>query len=471
MRFDKRLPKTFLSTLLLFAVSLSLASRTALAADARLLISNAYIFSLVPGQEKPFTGYMLVASDGTITAIAAGTAPAATTAISTLDAHGKWIIPGFISAHSHLWQSAYRGLAQDQTLDGWIQALYVGHAPHADTDSFYWFTLDGALDHLRHGVTSAYNFNYADEMRPRVPSRTEMLNREQFRAEAESGIRFAHGYSIGAIGPGLSTAQAEAHVKAFIDWTRSQPNAANCLKVMLNGAGAWMPNSDQTFAEATIMRDLSIGNQQHYLEAASDEYEEQSKFRWFLDSKMLGPHLFFGHFIHTNSFIVTETVKAGSGMSWNPLSNGRLASGTADIPAYLKAGLHIGMGVDGEASADRADPFENMRAGLYAVRAKYESAAVLSPYDVLSMHTLGGAEVLGVSDKLGSLAPGKLADFLIIDPTSFGKVFDPYASLVFVGGVEDIDSVYVAGELKVSHGKILHQDVDKVRAEAVARAK
>ena len=156
-------------------------------------------------------------------------------------------------------------------------------------------------------------------------------------------------------------------------------------------------------------------------------------------------------------------------MSWNPLSNGRLASGVADIPQYLKAGIRVGMGVDGEASADLADPFENMRTGLYAIRDKYENAGVMSPYDVLRLHTMGSADVLGVADKLGSLEVGKMADFLVIDPGHFGHVFDPYATLVFVTSQPDLERVYVGGELMVEHGTLLKQDLTKVQREVDGR--
>ena len=156
-------------------------------------------------------------------------------------------------------------------------------------------------------------------------------------------------------------------------------------------------------------------------------------------------------------------------MSWNPLSNGRLASGVADIPACLKAGIRVGMGVDGEASADIADPFENMRSGLYAIRDKYEDATIMSPYDVLRLHTVGSADVLNVADRLGSLEPGKLADFLVIDPTRFRTVFDPYASLVFVANERDLERVYVGGDLLVQNGAFLKQEISKVRAEVKQR--
>ena len=128
------------------------------------------------------------------------------------------------------------------------------------------------------------------------------------------------------------------------------------------------------------------------------------------------------------------------------------------------------MGVDGEASADLADPFENMRTGLYAIRDKYESAAIMSPYQVLWLHTMGSADVLNVKDKLGSLEPGKFADFLVINPQRLGAVLeDPYANLVFAASERDIDSVYVGGELMVEHQHVLHQDLPKAESESYRR--
>ena len=82
----------------------------------------------------------------------------------------------------------------------------------------------------------------------------------------------------------------------------------------------------------------------------------------------------------------------------------------ADIPKYKRYGLQVGMGLDGQASGDLSDPFENMRMGLYATRMKYESAAVLTPYQILALHTYESAKTLNVEDRVGSLAKGKWAD-------------------------------------------------------------
>ena len=128
-------------------------------APAKLVVRNAYIFTMAPTEREPFTGYIAVGADGRILAIGKGQPPQSLKAASVWDAKGHWVMPGFISAHSHLWQSAYRGLAADKTLLGWIDALYGKAVTKATAEDLYWFTLEGALDHLPHGVTSAYDFN------------------------------------------------------------------------------------------------------------------------------------------------------------------------------------------------------------------------------------------------------------------------------------------------------------------------
>jgi 5-methylthioadenosine/S-adenosylhomocysteine deaminase len=442
---------------------------------AKLVIKHALILTMASGQRDPINGYLAVAADGRILTVAAGDPPASLQSAQSWDAGGHWVLPGFISAHSHLWQSAFRGLAADQTLPGWITAVYQERADKALPEDYYWFTLDGALDHLQHGVTSAYNFTYGGDFNGnQAKAPPEKYDESEFRAETDSGIRFVHGIDVGwATRPNaqrpFGAQQARVPLKEFLEWSSAQPKSSAFLSVMINGFVAFNSTYEQARMEKVLMDEFHLGNQAHYLEAPETQYEEQSKFRWFLDSGMLSKQLIFGHFIHTNSYILAESAKAGASMSWNPLSNGRLASGVADIPAYLKAGVRVGMGVDGEASADLADPFENMRTGLYAIRDKYENATIMSPYDVLRLHTMGSADVLGVSDRLGSLEPGKLADFLVVDPARFGPITDTYASLVFVAGERDLERVYVGGELLVRNGVLTNQDQAKVKAQVEKR--
>jgi 5-methylthioadenosine/S-adenosylhomocysteine deaminase len=462
------MPRHFSIFIRRILVVLAIFSCPAFAANPKLIIRNARIMTMAANQREPINGYLSVAPDGTILAVAPGEPPAGLLSDKVIDAHGDFMIPGFISALSHLWQAAYRGLAADKTLPGWIDDLYGTHASKASPEDMYWFALLGSLDHLEHGVTTAYNFTYGG--RAKTAELNNQFEEAQFRGAAESGIRFVHSYSPDRMSPAITIEQARTRLKNFLDWTAAQPPNPHFLSVMIGGMTAFNNTYQQAVMEAAMMKEFHLGNQTHYIEAPDDQGEQRSKFRWMMDSGLLNNQLIFGHFIHADDFILQQTAAAGASMVWNPLSNGRLASGVADIPKYLKMGIRVGMGVDGEASADLADPFENMRTGLYAIHDKYEDATVMSPYQVLWLHTMGSADVLNVKDKLGSLEPGKFADFLLINPKRLGvSLEDPYANLVLVAAERDIDSVYVGGELMVEHNQLLHHDLDKVQAESDRR--
>jgi cytosine/adenosine deaminase-related metal-dependent hydrolase len=128
------------------------------------------------------------------------------------------------------------------------------------------------------------------------------------------------------------------------------------------------------------------------------------------------------------------------------------------------------MGVDGEASADIANPFENMRMGLYMIRASYGSAAVMAPADVLWMATMGSADVMGVADRIGSFEVGKYADFLVVTPPA--PVFDAAATIVLAASSSNIDAVYVGGEKlvdRLSFTRIDSAEVDREVEDRIAR--
>jgi 5-methylthioadenosine/S-adenosylhomocysteine deaminase len=362
-------------------------------AEDKLLIVNGTELTMKPGQTEPFVGYVLVGNDGKIKAIGKGEPPAGTTAQTTYDAKGKFVLPGFISAHSHMSESAFRGLATDQyvyqypAMTGWVEALETRELGTKPED-YYWFTLQGALDHLVHGITSVYNFAYARED-------NEAFEEYQWRAELDSGMRFIHSYEPS----GISTPEVRrSNLEKFLAYAKRDMGRPTVLKMAYSG---WITTPQAIKLDASFMRDYHLYSEIHFLESPLNQQAQRDTFQYILDANILGPNVSFGHFIHTDDAILQAVAAAGSGMVWNPMSNGRLASGIADIPKYQKMGIKVGMGVDGQGSSDLPDPFENMRMGLYVIRARNESAQVLQPIDVLRLHTMGSAEVLGVADKVG----------------------------------------------------------------------
>ncbi len=426
-------------------------------AQASLLVTHATFLTMKPGETKAVLGYMLVGDDGKIAALASGAPPASTTATTTLDASGRIVVPGFISAHSHVYQSALRGLGANQYVNGWLLAVRT-YSAYATDEDLYWFTLHGALDHLRHGITSAFNFGYAH--------RAGEYNDEQLQGLIDSGMRYVHAFAA------VRNISVEEQYQSFLRYyAYAKPHLKDptFLRLGITGQGAAL---EQTKFDKRLMDEFGALNETHFLESPLSKEQQQERFQNFIDAGTLGPNQYFGHFIHTTDDMLKKVAAAHSGMSWQPLSNGRLASGIADIPKYLSLGVKVGMGVDGQASADLADPFENMRVGLYFIRAKNEDASIMQPIDILRLHTMGSAEVMGVADKVGSLEPGKFADFVVISPSGGidrAPVFDPYATVVFACNTANVESVYVGGEKLVDHLALTKADMPKVTAEVEAR--
>ena len=465
-----------LSALAASAVLL-LAPFTARAAD-KLLVRNATIISEAPGAE-PFRGFLRVGGDGRIADVGPGDPPTGVAPERVIDAGGQFVAPGFISAHSHLFQSPLRGPGHDATLYGWLSAINRINT-HSRPDDLYWFCLHGSLDYLRNGITTAYDFTYsgglgggqhsvgAGEKSDVAPPDQEPFEKSQIQAKVDSGIRFVDSVSIVPLGSEAEIRQRFERILAFAGQFSGNPRF---LKMAISGWVQLAPTKEAAEREARFMRDYGLINQAHFLESPERVEAQQAKFAWYRDSGALGPNFIFAHFVQTTPEIVRQAAASGASMCWQPTSNGRLGSGVADVVAYRAAGMKIGMGLDDQSCTDISDPFQNLRIGLYAIRDLYRNASVLTVRDILRMHTLGSAEILHVDDQVGSLEKGKWADFLLVDPRSpdTGPIHDPVATYVLACGLRNLKQVYVGGELVVDGISLVRQDEHAIRAQVDGR--
>jgi guanine deaminase len=134
----------------------------------------------------------------------------------------------------------------------------------------------------------------------------------------------------------------------------------------------------------------------------------------------LTPRAILAHAIHLSDREVARLAESRAVVAHCPSSNLFLTSGAMPLTRYLAAGIRIGLGSDVAAGPD-APLFSVMRAGAYtqnALRAAgLSDAPQLSPADWLRLGTLGGAEALGLQDRIGSIEVGKEADMIVVDPS------------------------------------------------------
>jgi 5-methylthioadenosine/S-adenosylhomocysteine deaminase len=156
------------------------------------------------------------------------------------------------------------------------------------------------------------------------------------------------------------------------------------------------------------------------------------------------------------------------GLSHNPESNMKLASGAAPVTKCLKAGLAVGLGTDGAASNNDLDMFEAMRQAAFLHKLAENDPTAASAQTVLEMATVGGARVLGMADRIGSLEPGKLGDLIVVSTRSarLTPMYNPVSHLVYVTRGDDVRTVVVNGRVVMRDRRVLTLKSAEVLADA-----
>jgi 5-methylthioadenosine/S-adenosylhomocysteine deaminase len=150
----------------------------------------------------------------------------------------------------------------------------------------------------------------------------------------------------------------------------------------------------------------------------------------------------------------------GVGVSHNPESNMKLASGIAPVKAYLAANVAIGLGTDGAASNNDLDMFGAMRAASFLQKVATSDPTAVSAPAAVQMATIGGARALGMDKQIGSLEPGKKADVIIVSMSAPRQtpMYDPLSHLVYVTRGDDVQTTIVNGKVLMRDRKILTLD-------------
>jgi cytosine/adenosine deaminase-related metal-dependent hydrolase len=195
----------------------------------------------------------------------------------------------------------------------------------------------------------------------------------------------------------------------------------------------------------------------------------------------VGDDVWYAHAVHVDDEEIRLFAAKGAGVCHCPSSNMRLASGIAPVKKYRDAGVRTGLGVDGASSNDGSNLLIEVREAMLLARLKIgllppegprtvlstsdplRAKEWMTARDALEIATIGGASVLGRSD-IGSLAPGKCADFFTLDLGDIayaGGLSDPVAAVVFCAPTRARHTV-VGGRLIVDDGEIVTLDMAPV---------
>jgi cytosine/adenosine deaminase-related metal-dependent hydrolase len=226
---------------------------------------------------------------------------------------------------------------------------------------------------------------------------------------------------------------------------------------------------------AVLAREYGVSLHTHLAETQDEEQFCLEKFGYrpvgFMDIlNWVGPDVWFAHSVHVNADEIQLYAETGCGVAHCPTSNMRLASGIAPIFEMVFQKVRVGLGVDGSASNDGSHLLEEIRQAMMVARLRAglggaslsgeDSPPLMTARQALEIATRGGAAVLRRPD-LGSLEPGKCADFFAVDLNRLdyaGALHDPVAAVVFCAPVR-ADLTVVGGRAVVKEGQLVTLDV------------
>jgi 5-methylthioadenosine/S-adenosylhomocysteine deaminase len=374
-----------------------------------------------------------------------------------IDAGGGLVMPGLVNTHTHLPMTLFRGLADDLPLDVWLNAhIFPAESAHIDPERVHWGTLLACAEMLLSGITTCCDgYFYEDTV-------AEALQTSGMRAVLAQGV-------IDFPAPGVPDPKENIRIPdAFI--TRWQNlSSLICPSVFCHSAYTC---SGETLRKAkSLCVDNGLLFQIHAAETRNECQQIQNEHQCtpiqYLDRlEILDENTLLIHCVWLTDEDIDIIATRGAGISHNPESNAKLASGIAPIPEILRCNIPVGLGTDGCASNNNLDLFHEMD-----MVAKLHKAAAFDPTTmdartVVEMATIGGARVIGLDTHIGSLEEGKQADVIIIDTRTphLSPMYHPQSHIVYAARSSDVRDVVVAGRVRVRNRNVLSLDVEEIMA-------
>ncbi|MFE7134399.1 8-oxoguanine deaminase, partial [Streptomyces sp. NPDC057638] len=402
-----------------------------------------------------------------------------TDSIRRIDGTGHLVTPGLVNTHHHFYQWLTRGLATDHHLFDWLVALYPTWA-RVD-EAMVRASARGSLAMMaRGGVTTAVDHHYIH------PRGSGDLTGAIVGAAGELGVRLTLargsmdlGVSDGGLPPDFAVETLDgalAATEAAID-THHDPAADAMTQIAVAPCSPFSVSTALMREGAELARRKGVRLHTHGSETVEEAAFCEERFgmgptEYFASTGWLGPDVWMAHCVHMNDSDIAAFARTGTGVAHCPSSNARLAAGIAPVADLLRAGVPVGLGVDGTASNESGELHTELRNALLVQRLGPHREAALTARQALRLGTHGGARVLGRADHLGSLEPGKLADLVLwrIDTLAHSSIADPVTALV-LGAPAPITLSLVDGVPVVEDGRLVTVDEDAIARETRAEAR
>jgi 5-methylthioadenosine/S-adenosylhomocysteine deaminase len=375
-----------------------------------------------------------------------------------LDASGCLVMPGLVNLHTHAAMTCFRGLADDLPLKQWLhEYIFPAEASYVSEETVYWATLLAVVEMIKSGTTTFCDGYFYED--------------GAARAVITSGIRAVLAQGVidfpapGIPDPRINLKAAEAFI---FRWQGKSSRLAPSIFCH----SPYACSAETLIGAKEICREHGVLFQIHLAETETELDEMQQRYGrrpvdHLKELELLDRKTLCHHAVWINEEEIRLLAEGAVGVSHNPESNMKLASGVAPLPKMLKVGVEVGLGTDGCASNNNLDMFQEMDTAAKLHKVHQGDPALSSALQIARMATNGGAAALGMSEKIGSLERGKEADLIIIDLNQphLTPMYEPCSHLVYAARGADVRDVVIDGRVIMRRRQLLFIDEREIMAK------
>ena len=399
-----------------------------------------------------FTGDILIENE-TIKSIGL-VDPRDTEGAYIIDGRRTVAMPGLVNTHTHAAMTLLRSYADDMELMPWLNdKIWPAEAKFVN-EYIYWGSALAAVEMIQSGTTTFADMY--DSMH------------EVAKVTEESGLRvnLARGCVVFS-DPELKNIQK--NVRLYENFNNT---ADGRIKVWFAPHAPYTcpPEYVEKIVEAA--KSCNAGIHVHLAETLDEQRQIAEGYgktptEYLNDLGVFELPTLAAHSVYLNDSDIAILKEHNVGIAHNPSSNLKLASGIANIPKYLQAGLNVGIGTDGCSSNNTLNMFKEMTICSFVQKVNAMDPTVLPAEEILRLATIGGAKALRWDDEIGTLEVGKKADLILvdIDKPHFAPWNNPVSDLVYSAQGSDVKTTIVNGKLLMKDYEVLTLDVERIMAE------
>lgn len=424
---------------------------------SRWLIKNG-TFITMDEQKLQYHGWMAIEGNR-IAGLGEGTPPEQEMlqASEVMDGSGLLFMPGLINTHGHAAMSLLRGLADDLALQDWLHNHMWPMEAKFTGDDVYWGTSLAAAEMIKSGTTTFV------DMYDHMHRVGEVVEQSGLRASLTRGV-------IGLCPEDIQKAKLDEAIRFAKDWHGA---AEGRISVMISPHAPYTcpPDYIVKFVEAAHELDLPMHTHMSETLAEVEQNVRDYGYRPVEHLDRLGmfsrPTL-VAHAVHLTDEEIALLAERNVAVSHNPVSNLKLASGVARVPALLKAGVTVSLGTDSAASNNNLDLFQEISMAALLHKGVSGDPTVIPAAEALRMGTIYGARSIGLEGITGQLKVGLKADFIALNLRQPHLVphTDYISHLAYAARGSDVAHVWVDGRQLLRNGHLLTLDEERILAEA-----